>query len=148
VSQFSANCTAAVPRNFSMECTLTSNSSPESCLPKGNWDVQTVVNNLLNYMFQKMLQYQKFIVKFLWNFEIHNFLTMVCTKIIFPGVKLTPPHPSDLARSFPVPRGRTPTAGGGVTLIWSSTDSTHPTVPSPPQANTLRFGTLRKSSKL
>jgi hypothetical protein len=32
-------------------------------------------------------------------------------------IKLTPPQPSDLARSFPVPRGRTPTAGAGETPI-------------------------------
>jgi hypothetical protein len=32
-------------------------------------------------------------------------------------MKLTPPQPSDLARSFPVPKGRTPTAGAGETPI-------------------------------
>lgn len=62
--------------------------------------------------------------------------------------QLTPPHPNARARSFPVPRGRTPTAGGGWKPIWSSTDKTQPTVPSPPHARTRKFGTLRNNSKL
>lgn len=61
---------------------------------------------------------------------------------------LTPPHPRARARSLPVPKGRTPTAGAGVIPIWSRTESTHPTVPSPPQASTRNCGTLRNSSKL
>lgn len=74
------------------------------------------------------------------------------TKFIFWSFenwgKLTPPHPNARARSFPVPSGRTPTAGGGWMPIWSRTDKTHPTVPSPPHARTRKFGTLRNSSKL
>jgi len=35
------------------------------------------------------------------------------TKRTVSEMKLTPPQPSDLARSFPVPKGRTPTAGAG-----------------------------------
>lgn len=60
---------------------------------------------------------------------------------------LTPPHPSARARSFPVPSGRTPTAGGGTKLIWSSIERTHPTVPSPPHASTLKLGTFRNNSR-
>lgn len=63
-------------------------------------------------------------------------------------ILLTPPHPRALAKSFPVPNGRVPTAGGGDTPIWSRTDKTHPTVPSPPHASTRKFGTLRNNSKL
>lgn len=59
---------------------------------------------------------------------------------------LTPPHPSALARSFPVPSGSTPTAG--LEPIRSSTLNTHPTVPSPPHANTRKLGTLRNISNL
>lgn len=60
----------------------------------------------------------------------------------------TPPHPRALAKSFPVPSGRTPTGGAGLMSIWSRMDRTHPAVPSPPQANTLRLGTLRNISNL
>jgi hypothetical protein len=35
------------------------------------------------------------------------------TKTTVSEMQLTPPQPSDLARSFPVPKGRTPTAGAG-----------------------------------
>lgn len=62
--------------------------------------------------------------------------------------QLTPPQPRALAKSFPVPRGSTPTAGGGENSSWSRMESTQPTVPSPPQANTLRLGTLRNISNL
>lgn len=62
--------------------------------------------------------------------------------------QLTPPQPSALAKSFPVPSGSTPTAGGGEKSSWSRMESTQPTVPSPPQANTLRLGTLRNISNL
>ena len=50
--------------------------------------------------------------------------------------------PNDLLRSFPVPSGKTPTAGGGSIGILSRMESTHPTVPSPPHANSLMFGTF------
>lgn len=61
---------------------------------------------------------------------------------------LTPPHPRARAKSLPVPRGKTPTAGGGEMPIWSNIESTQPTVPSPPHARIRRFGTFRKSSRL
>lgn len=63
-------------------------------------------------------------------------------------VTYPPPQPSARARSLPVPRGRTATAGGGWKLSWSSTESTQPTVPSPPQASTRRLATLRNISNL
>ena len=50
--------------------------------------------------------------------------------------------PNDLLRSFPVPSGKTPTAGGGSIGILSRIESTQPTVPSPPHANSLIFGTF------
>ena len=50
--------------------------------------------------------------------------------------------PKDRLRSFPVPSGNTPTAGGGSTGILSRIESTHPTVPSPPQASNRIFGTF------
>ena len=39
-----------------------------------------------------------------------------------------------LERSLPVPRGKTPTGGGGSIVTLSKTDKSHPTVPSPPHA--------------
>lgn len=63
-------------------------------------------------------------------------------------VTYPPPQPSARARSLPVPRGRTATAGGGWKLSWSSTESTQPTVPSPPHASTRRLATLRNISNL
>ncbi|KAE9540092.1 hypothetical protein AGLY_005344 [Aphis glycines] len=56
-------------------------------------------------------------------------------------------HPRALARSLPVPNGSTPTGNDTALAIWSKIDSTHPTVPSPPHANTRRFGTFLYSSK-
>ena len=50
--------------------------------------------------------------------------------------------PNERLRSFPVPSGRTPTAGGGSTAVLSSAESTHPTVPSPPHANSRILGTF------
>lgn len=64
------------------------------------------------------------------------------------NILLTPPHPKALAKSFPVPNGKTPTAGAGVMPIWSRIDKTHPTVPSPPHANIRSWGTLRNNSNL
>lgn len=60
---------------------------------------------------------------------------------------LTPPQPRALARSLPVPNGSTPTGNDTALAIWSKIDSTHPTVPSPPHANTRRFGTFLYSSR-
>ena len=45
-----------------------------------------------------------------------------------------------------MPRGKTPTAGRGSTGILSRIESTQPTVPSPPQANNLIFGTFLNNS--
>ena len=42
---------------------------------------------------------------------------------------------------MPVPSGKTPTAGGGSIVTLSKTDNNQPTVPSPPQAKSLIFGT-------
>ncbi len=40
-----------------------------------------------------------------------------------------------------VPKGKTPTAGGGSMVTLSRTESSHPTVPSPPQAKSFILGT-------
>lgn len=91
------------------------------------------------------------------------------------GEELTPPQLSVLARSFPVPRGRTATGGWGFICSSSRVDRIQPTyaerlrsltgsqikadqsrsrrpptrtVPSPPQARIRRFGTFRYSSSL
>ena len=50
------------------------------------------------------------------------------------GVGLTAPHPRTRDRSLPVPSGRTATGGKGLMASSSITESTHPTVPSPPHA--------------
>lgn len=60
----------------------------------------------------------------------------------------TPPQPSVRARSLPVPSGRTATGGGGDMPSASIVDRIQPTVPSPPQHSTRRFGTFRYSSSL
>ena len=63
-----------------------------------------------------------------------------CTSKVYLRCKqLTPPQPNILARSFPVPRGRTATGGKGLMLSLSKTDNTHPAVPSPPQAKIRMF---------
>lgn len=88
------------------------------------------------------------------------------------GEELTPPQLSVLARSFPVPRGRTATGGWGFICSSSRVERIQPTfrerlklpresvsskqikagqaltVPSPPQARTRRFGTFRYNSNL
>lgn len=61
---------------------------------------------------------------------------------------LTPPHPRALAKSFPVPRGRTATGGDVHNFILSKMDNTQPTVPSPPHARIRRLGTRLYSSNL
>lgn len=106
-----------------------SNVDPHCRKPDG------AVNNLMNHPNMNNNS-----IKIIW-------FTSTPTQESF-SVQLTPPHPSARAKSFPVPSGSTPTAGGGDTPIWSRTDRTHPTVPSPPHARTRRFGTLRNSSKL
>ena len=60
----------------------------------------------------------------------------------------TPPQPSVRARSLPVPSGRTATGGGGDMPSASIIERIQPTVPSPPQHSTRRFGTFRYSSSL
>ena len=62
----------------------------------------------------------------------------------FGNVSLTPPHPSTLDRSLPVPSGRTATGGNGSIQSSSMIESTQPTVPSPPQA---KIRTLLRSLK-
>lgn len=61
---------------------------------------------------------------------------------------LTPPQPSALAKSLPVPNGSTATGSDGLMPIVSSTESTHPVVPSPPHARILKFGTFLYNSNL
>mmetsp|Transcript_3936 Transcript_3936/g.9530 ORF Transcript_3936/g.9530 Transcript_3936/m.9530 type:complete len:299 (+) Transcript_3936:92-988(+) len=56
-----------------------------------------------------------------------------------------PPQPSTRARSFPVPRGRTPTGGLCSTSVSSSSACRiHATVPSPPHTNTRSLGRWQK----
>ena len=55
---------------------------------------------------------------------------------------LTAPHPRTRERSLPVPSGSTATGGNGLMQSSSMTDSTQPTVPSPPHA---RMRTLLRS---
>ena len=62
--------------------------------------------------------------------------------------QLTPPQPSVLARSFPVPSGRMAIGGWGIISRVSKWDRIQPTVPSPPQAKIRRFGTFLYKSRL
>ena len=54
---------------------------------------------------------------------------------------IPPPQPSTLAKSFPVPRGRTATGKARPRCKSLMALRTQPTVPSPPQTSTLALGT-------
>lgn len=59
-----------------------------------------------------------------------------------------PPHRRHLARSFPVPRGRTATGGLSTRPNLSIASISQPTVPSPPQTKIRAPGTSLKNCNL
>lgn len=61
---------------------------------------------------------------------------------------LPPPHRRHLARSFPVPRGRTATGGRSTIPSLSMASISQPTVPSPPHTKIRAPGTSLKNCNL
>lgn len=61
---------------------------------------------------------------------------------------LPPPHRRHLARSFPVPRGRTATGGRSTMPSLSMASISQPTVPSPPHTKIRAPGTSLKNCNL
>lgn len=100
-----------------------------------------MINNIYSYITYKNDNKSKWYIQPIITNEVLFILFKPSLKYV-----LTPPQPSALARSFPVPNGSTPTGNDTALAIWSKMDSTHPTVPSPPHANTRRFGTFLYSS--
>ena len=73
----------------------------------------------------KMCKYLSETCKYLYSINVLSIF--IRPKMVYICAQPTPPQFSILDRSFPVPKGRMATAGGGDICKVSSSDNTHPT---------------------